>query len=162
MHINIRNSLMFLVKIKIRLKRKLNRRRHTRAILNNTHSLMDYLISVGSHYLAIIPLTDYIMHRKHVFEMYIWLCEFPAWHMSLSYIILMMKLIYIIILTSAATLWIIRINLIYKTVTYETIKICSAINYRKGINVCVMWIWIRIMEIKESQGALICEQYDWA
>jgi len=112
---------------------------------------MDYLISVGSHYLAIMPLTGDIMHRKHVFEMYIWLCEFPAWHMSLSYIILMRELIYIIILTIAAILWIIRINLIYKTVTFKTIKICSAINYRKRINIYMMWISIWIMEIKESR-----------
>lgn len=57
---------------------------------------MDYLISVESHYLAIIPFIGHM--QKLVFEMYIWLCEFQIWHMSLSRIILTRKLIYVIVL----------------------------------------------------------------
>jgi len=38
------------------------------AIMNNTHgSLIDYLISVGSYYLAIIPFIGHM--QKLVFEM---------------------------------------------------------------------------------------------
>lgn len=37
------------------------------AIMNNIHgSLMDYLISVGPHYLVIIPFMDHV--QKLVFE----------------------------------------------------------------------------------------------